>query len=96
MRPKSQIRKRNCFPNLSLRAPERCVAISLEKARLLRFARKDSILNRDLGEMIYYNNVMPQEDLDNKSFTANYTTILNITYFKQLLFMELILMIKGF
>jgi hypothetical protein len=49
MESKSRFRKRNSFPNLSLRAPERCVAISLEKARLLRFARKDGILNRDLG-----------------------------------------------
>jgi hypothetical protein len=28
---------------LSLRAPDRCVAISLEKARLLRFTRNDNL-----------------------------------------------------
>ena len=49
--PKSRFRKGEPFLGLSLRAPERCVAISWEKARLLRFARKDRILNRDLGWM---------------------------------------------
>jgi hypothetical protein len=37
------------FPNLSLRAPGGCVAISLEKAGLLRFTRNDNALNLDLG-----------------------------------------------
>jgi hypothetical protein len=47
--PKSRYRKRNRFPSLSLRAPERYVAISLKKTGLLRFTRHDNFLNRDLG-----------------------------------------------
>jgi hypothetical protein len=52
MVPKSRFRKRNRFPNLSLRAPERFLAISLEKMGLLRFTRNDNSLNRDLGGSI--------------------------------------------
>ncbi len=63
--PKSRFRKGKPFLGLSLRVPLKAgkgaylhaevtfrhagVAISLEKAGLLRFARKDRILNRDLG-----------------------------------------------
>ena len=39
---------------MSLRAPKRCVAISSRKARLLRCARKDRILNRDLGKINHW------------------------------------------
>jgi hypothetical protein len=40
----------------SLRAPERCAAISLKKARLLHFTRNDNFLNRDLGVILLLTN----------------------------------------
>ena len=40
--PKSSDKKLNRLMCLSLRAPERCVAISLKKMRLLRFTRNDN------------------------------------------------------
>jgi len=51
--PESRFRKGNPFANMSLRAPEGCVAISLKKARLLRFTRRDSFLNQDLGFLFF-------------------------------------------
>jgi hypothetical protein len=47
--PKSRLRKRNRLSLVSLRAPERCAAILLKRARLLRFPRNDNSPNRDLG-----------------------------------------------
>jgi hypothetical protein len=41
-KPKSSDNYANALYSLSLRAPEGCVAISLEKARLLRFTRNDN------------------------------------------------------
>ena len=49
LHPKSRFKKRNPFADMSLRAPERCVAISPKKPRLLLFTRRDNFLNRDLG-----------------------------------------------
>jgi hypothetical protein len=46
---KSRFRKGYPIAGMSLRAPARCVAISLKRTRLLRFTRRDNILNRDLG-----------------------------------------------
>jgi hypothetical protein len=53
--PEFRFREENPFTDMSLRAPKRRVAILSRKARLLRFARKDRILNRDLGRWNEYN-----------------------------------------
>jgi hypothetical protein len=42
------IQKTKPFLRLSLRAPERCVAISSQRPRLLHFVRNDNSLNWDL------------------------------------------------
>ncbi len=50
--PNPDLENKTLFHSLSLRAPERCVAISLNKAGLLHFVRNDNFLNRDFGQVI--------------------------------------------